>query len=782
MNQNLMQNQKSYIPTISFLLIVFTIFWTISNLRPNPQGDHVPPDQFSTERALVHVKKMSEKPHYVGSKAHAEVRDYIVEELEKLGLSVEIQDQIAINRKWRAGANTKNILAKIEGTEPGNALVLLSHYDSAPHSSLGASDAASGVATILEGIRVYLEQGKRPKNDIIILISDAEELGLLGANAFIKHHPWAKEVRLAINFEARGSGGPSFMLLETNGGNEQLIKAFNETKPKKAVANSLLYSIYKLLPNDMDLTVFREENNIQGYNLAFIDDHFDYHTEMDSYDRLDQKTLAHQGAYLTQMLPYFAEADITNLDAAQDLVYVNFPGLDLINYPFTWVLPMTILASVWFFILIFLGFKRKKLSIPSVIKGFVPFLSSLILAGLLTYFGWKLILKLYPQYHDNLHGFTYNGYYYVTAFLSFTVAICLLFYKKSIQNHPISNLVIAPIFIWLVINFLIAIYLPGAGFFILPVYLALIVLTLLLLSKENQPKQVFFYTLLFLPVLIVFSPLIQMFPSGLGLKMTVISSVFVVLVFGLMLPIIASFKNRKEFTKLFLLIGVLALISAGFTSKWNEERKKPNSVVYIADVSTNKAYFASYEQKPDEYTSQYLTEDPISGNLFEDFSPSKYGTSLSLYHETDLIHFPQSEIQVLKDTIIGELKEIAFRITPLRKLNRIEILSENSLHFKEFSLNGEKLKNSNDFIFDTEKRPHVLSYYFSEPGEFVEISFSIPKNEKAGLLLLEASYDLHENEGLMALTSNFGKRTEEMIPKPFVLNDAIVVKRKISFD
>ena len=55
---------------------------------------------------------MSEKPHYVGSKAHAEVRDYIVEELEKLGLTVDIQDQIAINKKWRAGANTKNILAR----------------------------------------------------------------------------------------------------------------------------------------------------------------------------------------------------------------------------------------------------------------------------------------------------------------------------------------------------------------------------------------------------------------------------------------------------------------------------------------------------------------------------------------------------------------------------------------------------------------------------------------------------------------------------------------------
>src|SRR5690606_24910060 len=103
------------------------------------------------------------------------------------------------------------------------ALLLLAHYDSNPHSSLGASDDGSGVATILEGVRAFLSQGKVPKNDIIILFSDAEELGLNGADLFVNKHPWAKDVGLALNFEARGSGGPSYMLIETNGGNANLI-------------------------------------------------------------------------------------------------------------------------------------------------------------------------------------------------------------------------------------------------------------------------------------------------------------------------------------------------------------------------------------------------------------------------------------------------------------------------------------------------------------------------------------------------------------------------------
>jgi len=37
-------------------------------------------------------------------------------------------------------------------------MLLMAHYDSAAHSAMGASDDASGVATILEGVRAYLAQ------------------------------------------------------------------------------------------------------------------------------------------------------------------------------------------------------------------------------------------------------------------------------------------------------------------------------------------------------------------------------------------------------------------------------------------------------------------------------------------------------------------------------------------------------------------------------------------------------------------------------------------------
>src|SRR5690606_18014121 len=230
--------------TISILLILLAIYGGFKASMPGYSPDtDLDEDLFATDRALVHVQKMSGIPHAVGFPAHNEVRNYISSELEKLGLETFTHEGYTAG-DWGNLSKATNVLARIKGTGSGKALMLLSHYDSSPHSSLGASDAASGVATILEGVRAFLESGERPKNDIIILFSDAEELGLNGADLFVREHPWAKEVGLVLNFEARGSGGPSYMLIETNRGNAKLIEGFSRAGVQYPVANSLVYSVY----------------------------------------------------------------------------------------------------------------------------------------------------------------------------------------------------------------------------------------------------------------------------------------------------------------------------------------------------------------------------------------------------------------------------------------------------------------------------------------------------------------------------------------------------------
>ncbi|MEN8187790.1 MAG: M28 family peptidase [Bacteroidota bacterium] len=776
--------KTNYTPAALFIIIVVAIYISFSTLMPGKITNlNTPKTEFSTERALIHLKEITKKPHYVGTEDHNEVRNYIITELEKLGLTVNVQTQIAFNRKWRAGTNTKNILARIKGTESGKALMLLTHYDSAVHSSYGASDAGSGVVTILEGIRAYLASNPKPKNDIIILISDAEEIGLLGANAFVNHHPWAKDVGLVLNFEARGSGGPSYMLMETNGGNKNLVKAFNNANTKFPVGNSLLYSIYKMLPNDTDLTVFREDGNINGYNFAFLDDHYDYHTAQDTYERLDRNTLQHQAEYLMPLLHYFADTNLENLNAEEDYVFFNFPGFDLVNYPFSWVMPMLILTTILFFILIFFGFKRNILSLKGILTGFVPFLISIVIAGSFVFYGWKLLLKVYPQYNDILQGFTYNGHFYITAFIAISIAVSFWGYSKYFGKYTIEDLSVAPIFIWLAINLGIALYLPGAGFLIIPVIVALVILAIQIFSNEKAPKKVLLYSFLIVPILMIFSPMIQMFPIGLGLKMSVISTVFTILVFGIMLPVLSAFENTKKLGNLFFLIFILSIISAAFSSGFNEERKQPNSIVYVFDAGQNQSYWASYNTKVDEFTQQFLGNDPNKGSFTKEITASKYGTTYKLFKKAEVIDLLQPEILISKDTVNENERSIHLKIIPKRKVNRIELISKNPIHFKEFSMNGESLKpkDGENYVFDTEKRKHILSYYFTDNNEYLDIKFKIPLEEIPELEIFEVSFDLYTNKKINAI-KDIIPRNKIMMPMPFVLNDAVMIKKSIDLN
>ena len=199
---------KSLDRPISLLLILLAVYWCFKAEMPSDSsGKNLTETEFSTDLALKHVEQISKEPHAVGFPAHTKVRNYIVGELQKLGLETRVQEGYTTG-DWANYSKAVNILARIEGEEDGKALVLMSHYDSSPHSSLGASDAGSGVATVLEGMRAFLAEGQTPKNDIIILITDSEELGLNGADLFVNQHPWARETGLVLNFEARGSGGP----------------------------------------------------------------------------------------------------------------------------------------------------------------------------------------------------------------------------------------------------------------------------------------------------------------------------------------------------------------------------------------------------------------------------------------------------------------------------------------------------------------------------------------------------------------------------------------------
>lgn len=761
-----MKSKYSSIIIVLFTLVI--LFWMKFSLMPRESTSEAPLTDFSEKRAIKHIKSIADQPHYVGSANHKIVGNYLEKELQKLGLQTTIQEGYTLT-DWGNLVKSRNILARIKGSGSGKALLLLSHYDSAPHSnSHGAADNATGVATILEGVRAFLHNKNQHQNDIIILFSDAEELGLNGAELFVSKSPWAKQVGLVLNFEARGTAGPSYMLLEVNQGNAALIKGFADANVRFPVSNSLMYSIYKMLPNDTDLTVFREAGKIQGLNFAFIDDHFNYHTQQDDLEHLDIKSVSHQGSYLMPLLSHFSNANL-NLDVAEDHNYFNTP-LYFFHYPFSWNYILLIVASVLFLGLVFIGLGKRLLNLRDIGKGFVKMFAALATASIIALVGWKLLMAIYPEYADIQHGFTYNGHSYIAAFVLLSIAICFVFYSKIDADNDVANYTIAPIFLWLLLNTAIAIFLPGAGFLIIPIFFTLLMLGIFIITQHSNT---FANVLFSIPALFIFAPFIYMLPIGLGLKILAASAGLTVLVFTLLLPIYGRFAGKLFWSIGFFVLSLAFFIYANSNSGYETGKARPNSLLYVYDANTDKALWATYDKSLDAWTKTFLSDNPSNATALNQYALfSKYGSKFTFTSDALVRHIDEPSITFTRDTIIGKQRYLKIKITPNRTVNRYDIFADEKMVIHNFTANGAKLSTQKASQYQRKGRK-ILSYYVVD-NEPLEIQFSIDATKLLDMELFESSFDLMTNP-----LFQMERRSSTMMPMPFVLTDAVVVIKEI---
>ncbi len=761
---------------ISLLVVLGCIYYSFYSLMPQEGTPAtIAETKFSTERALVPLKEITKAPHYHGSEEHTRVREFLVSELKDLGLETYVQDEFNLNQWSRVLVKPKNIVAVLKGSGNGKSLVLLSHYDSAKVPSFGASDAGSGVVTILESLRAYKASGKTPKNDIIVLFTDSEEIGLDGAENFVDSSPLADNVGLVLNFEARGSGGPSNMILETNGGNANLVKAFIDANPDYPVASSLMYSVYKLLPNDTDSTVFREDGDIDSFFFAFIDDHFDYHTANDTYENLNRETLQHQGSYLLPLLHHFAEADLSSLKAEEDYVYVNAPFVKMISYPFAWVIPLLVVAFVLLIVLVFYGISKGRLKAKQITRGFGAFLVSLIICGVIGYFGWSILKAIYPQYQEIQQGFTYNGHWYIAFFVLLSLAVCFKVYKRYKAQYYVVDFYVAPLLFWLIINVAVSIILKGAAYWIIPVFFGL--LSFFVLLRQEKPS-LLLLTLLGIPAIFFFSPLIQFFPVGLGLKMLVVSSAFVVLTFGLLLPVFGFYRWKNFISTITFIMAIGCFIVAHAKSDYTENRKKPNSLLYYQDQDTNKNYWLTYDTNLDEWTKGYLGEAPEQASKFiESAAGSKYNNGFTYAKEAPVKDINAATIRIEADSVMATSRATTVTILPQRDTHELFVYLDKTFNFETLEVNGKKVSQDTAISGFTDRVSNRLLRYYVADNDSLELKYTTINREMPRLSVMEYSYDL-----LTHPQFSINKRPSYMMPMPFVNTDAIVTKKTFILD
>ena len=320
-------------PTLLLTLVLLALLGAMAAksllVQQPPLREANVPGQFDANRAKARLAFVlgDQQPHPSDTEADDQVRERIIDLLQQMGLKPIVRNQLACNELYKqrgvSCARVRNVMAAI-GPPVGKALLLNAHYDSTPVGPAAADDGI-GVATLLEVAAILKDRPlKRP---VVLLFNEGEELGLLGARAFLAD-PLSRNVDSLINLEARGVRGPVNMF-ETSRPNAAPIAIFKGAVAHP-IANSLSTDVYRLLPNYTDVNSFSERGWLT-LNLAPIGNETRYHSPGDDLASLDPATLQHMGDQtlaLTEGL-----ANDSPAGGGGDRIFMDLAGRGLISLP-----------------------------------------------------------------------------------------------------------------------------------------------------------------------------------------------------------------------------------------------------------------------------------------------------------------------------------------------------------------------------------------------------------------------------------------------------------------
>jgi hypothetical protein len=251
------------------------------------------PSDFSTARARAHVEHLAgtlgTRP--AGTDRNRAAREYVVAELRAAGFEVRVQEADAERPGLGVTARVRNVIAVAPGSRR-TAVALMAHYDSVPDGP-GAADDGLGMAVCLEAGRALAARRGR-QHGLVVVATDGEELGLMGAAAVLRD-PVAASLGAVLNFEAIGSAAP-VMLFETGARSGALIETWARHAPRPAGA-SYMAEIYKAISPSGDRTDLGPfgRAGIAGLGFAAVGDGYTYHTPQDSPARLADAAIRQAG-------------------------------------------------------------------------------------------------------------------------------------------------------------------------------------------------------------------------------------------------------------------------------------------------------------------------------------------------------------------------------------------------------------------------------------------------------------------------------------------------------
>jgi hypothetical protein len=543
------------------LLAVFVKFQYSSTISPVKADASV--EVFSSERAFDFLQLLTKEqvPHPVDSSANRVVEQRIVSLLKEMGYRPEVQESPICQDSTRGFARctrVRNIIVNIQGTNSNQGILLAAHYDSVP-AGPGGSDAGAAVGTLLETARL-LSLTKQPLNPIVLLFNEGEEFGLFGAKAFMRHHTLAKNLKLAINVEARGSSGKSVMF-ETGEDSGWLVDLYAKSTPAP-LSSSLFYEVYKFLPNDTDLTVFKQ-HGLQGLNFAHADRLPHYHTPLDNLENLDRGSLQHHGDNVWGVLKQIKDLDLTKVNPG-NIVYSDILGLFIVQWSETASLFASVLSLVLFALLTFYYRKPLQLDLKQQIKSFfvlILILTSSATAGFVILQTVRFFSGHDSPWHTNPIPMQLSVWFGV-------LLLGLIFGKWLVKTLTATNVLSSIVLLLALLSVMSSIWLTGVSFlFLIPTItglIGLVVLAQLAASDKHAggAAGISVFIINAVVIAIMFMPIAYILELMVGYGMSLAIGLMLGFIMIALLPLLALTKGRISYFRSLVMTNALFILGA----------------------------------------------------------------------------------------------------------------------------------------------------------------------------------------------------------------------------
>ena len=609
---------------LGLVVVALSIATVMLALRPpRPVGSDAAPVEFAAARAMPHVRAVSAGPHPTGTLAHRQVMDYLVANLTGLGWQNQVLTGTAANP--RLGPPTpvgrvSSVVATLPGRSPTGTVYLAAHYDSI-RVGPGASDDAVAVGALLEVARALVD-GERPRNTIVLLLTDGEEDGLLGARLLLATVDFDPRASVLVNFEARGSHGP-LIAFETSTANSDVLAAL--AGAPRPLGFSLGHEVYRRLPQDTDFTEFRRAG-MPGINLAFLDGSSRYHTDTDSFEHVDASTVQHAGELALRLARTFGEADLAGIGGGES-TFFWVPGF-LVRYPNTLALPLAIAAVAAVGALCVLTIRRGRARIGRLGLASLTLLAPMLAAPLLAVAGWLGVRAANPGYADLVLGDPYRPGWARAGVIVLGSTAVLTWYATLRRRLGPESLFHAAL-IWMSgLGLLLAIVAPGGAYlFSAPALMgagAGIAATWLRDRPGGALWPPVAHAVSAVVTALVAVPIIALLLPTLGLAGAAVPVLLVVLLAGPVLPLLEAAQPLIEplrsrvgpvwarlmvpvagSTAALLLLGVAAAVD-----RFDTAHPRPASLVYTLDADTGVAQWLSSDRRPDAWVTGYAGGEP----------------------------------------------------------------------------------------------------------------------------------------------------------------------------